>query len=63
MNKQPIQNNPFIAGFLAFLAFLVVCNAFAAMYLDSGIMVNIAVIPLALVGSVILTSLLYTGGN
>ncbi len=63
MNKQPIQNNPFIAGFLAFLAFLVVGNAFAAMYLDSGIMVNIAVIPLALVGSVILTSLLYTGGN
>lgn len=63
MNKQPIQNNPFIAGFLAFIGFLALGNAFAAMYLDSGIIVNIAVIPIALVGSVILTSSLYTGGN
>lgn len=63
MNKQPIQNNPLIVGLILFLALAALGNAFAAMYTDSGIMVHIAVFPIAFFGSVLVASSLYTGGN
>lgn len=63
MNKQPIQNNPLVVGLILFLAFAALGNAFAAMYTDSGIMVHIAVFPIALFGSFMAVLSLYTGGN